>query len=212
MQKTCMFCLFRRHCRPPSVPLKFGVIEVMKKWYALAVCVVAVGSLTAISIPSPSSTANAEEPAAAQKPSKAAIERARKTTHMLDNVYKQTIVLVTDKYVHDEDDFPAGSAAVLLFKNISKSGSHQVRLIDATGEPYEPTNVAQDEFEKTGVKQLKAGAESHEKVVNKEGKPYLRTLTPVPVVMEKCIMCHAHYADAKPGEPIGAISYTLPIE
>jgi hypothetical protein len=30
--------------------------------------------------------------------------------------------------------------------------------------------------------------------------------------MKKCVMCHAHYADAKKGEPIGAISYTVPIE
>jgi hypothetical protein len=30
--------------------------------------------------------------------------------------------------------------------------------------------------------------------------------------MKKCTMCHAHYADAKPGEAIGAISYIIPIE
>ena len=49
-------------------------------------------------------------------------------------------------------------------------------------------------------------------VIEQDGKPYLRAVTAVPVVMEKCIMCHAHYADAKKGEPIGAISYTVPIE
>ena len=30
--------------------------------------------------------------------------------------------------------------------------------------------------------------------------------------MEKCIMCNAHYEDAKKGEPIGALTYTIPIE
>jgi|GEM_PF-5876378 len=40
----------------------------------------------------------------------------------------------------------------------------------------------------------------------------LRALTSVPVVMKKCVMCHEHYADAKEGEAIGAISYTFPIE
>ena len=142
----------------------------------------------------------------------AAVERSRKTVSTLDNIFKQTIVLITDKYVHDDEDFAAGSAAVLLFKNISESGDNKVRLIDATGDPYEPENVARDEFEKAGIKRLKAGASLHEKVITREGKPFLRTLTPVPVVMEKCIMCHAHYADAKKGEPIGAISYTVPIE
>ena len=153
-----------------------------------------------------------EEPAAAAKPSEAAIARSRKTVQMLDSIYKQTIVLITDKYVHDHDDFAAGSAAVLLFKNITDAGSHKVRLIDATGEPYEPENVARDAFEKEGIKRLKAGAAGHEQVVTADGKSYLRSMTPVPVVMKKCVMCHEHYGDVKEGEPIGAISYTMPIE
>lgn len=141
-----------------------------------------------------------------------AVERSRKSIRTLDNIFKQTIVLITDKYVHDEDDFAAGSAAVLLFKNISESGDNKVRLIDATGDPYDSENVAQDAFEKTGIKRLKAGANMHEKVELRDGRPVLRALTAVPVVMDKCVMCHAHYADAAQGEPIGAISYTLPIE
>ena len=161
-----------------------------------------------------------QEPATAKKPAAAPaatkedpdVERARKLVRLLDDVYKQTIVLITDKYVHTEKDFPAGSAAVGLFANISKGGSHQVRLIDATGEPYEEANVAKDDFEKEGIKRLKAGAKIHEEIVEKDGQRSLRTLTPVPVVMKKCVMCHEHYANAKPGEPIGAISYIVPIE
>jgi hypothetical protein len=150
---------------------------------------------------------------AADAPNEVAIERSRKTVRMLDDVYKQTIVLITDKYVHDTDDFAAGSAAVLLFKNISKSGNQQVRLLDVTGEPYEPANVAQDAFEKEGVKRIKAGASFYDEVVKKDGKYELRAMTSVPVVMQKCVMCHAHYAEAKKkGESIGAISYTVPIE
>ncbi len=144
--------------------------------------------------------------------SPAAIERARRTVAMLDNIYKQVIVLITDKYVHDTDDFAAGSAAVLLFKNISDSGTHSVRLIDATNEPYNPENVAQDDFERAGLKQLKAGQQTYDQVEDKDGKQFLRAMTPVPVVMQRCIMCHEHYADVKDGEPIGAISYTIPME
>lgn len=146
------------------------------------------------------------------KPDQEAIERSHKTVQMLDNIYKQTIVLITDKYVHDVDDFPAGSAAVALFANVSKSGSHKVRLIDATGEPYDPENVARDDFERSGIKQLKAGAEIYEQVVLQEGKHHLRALTPIPVVMKKCVMCHDHYAEAGENEPIGAISYRVPID
>lgn len=151
--------------------------------------------------------------AEASAPDAAAVERARKTVRMLDEVYKQTVVLITDKYVHDQDDFAAGSAAVLLFKNISKSGHQQVRLLDVSGDPYEPENVAKSAFEKEGVKRIKAGAASYDEVLKKDGKFELHAITSVPVVMDKCIMCHAHYADAKKkNQAVGAISYIVPIE
>ena len=41
-----------------------------------------------------------------------ALERTRKTIRMLDDIYKAAVVLITDKYVNDKDDFPAGSAAI----------------------------------------------------------------------------------------------------
>lgn len=155
----------------------------------------------------------AQQPGA-DKPAAAAVERARKKVQMLDEVYKNVVVLITDKYVNKKEDFAAGSAAVLLFKNISKSGHQQVRLLDVTGDPYEPENVAKDAFEKEGVKKIKAGAANYDEVVKKDnGKYELRAMTSVPVVMDKCIVCHAHYAEAKKkGENIGAISYTIPID
>lgn len=141
-----------------------------------------------------------------------AVARARKTVQMLDDIYKNAVVLITDKYVHEEDDFPAGSAAVALFEAISKKGWHQVRLIDATGQPYEEKNIARDDFEKAGIARLKAGDAVYEQVVEVDGERQFRALTPLPVVMKKCVMCHAHYADAKENEPIGAISYSVPVE
>lgn len=180
----------------------------------LAVSLACGSSLTAPSVHAqePAATARADAKKAEKKPGKKAIERSRKTVQTLDNIFKQTIVLVTDKYVNDDDDFAAGSAAVLLFKKISDGSDKTIRLIDATGDPYESENVAKDDFEKQGIKKLKAGAKRVDEVVSLDGKHYLRALTPVPVVMQKCIMCHAHYEDVAEGEPIGAISYTVPIE
>jgi hypothetical protein len=152
--------------------------------------------------------ANAEKKA----PDEKAVARARKTIGMLDDIYKRTVVLITDKYVNDVDDFAAGSAAVLLFEQISKGGTHQVRLLDASGQPHNPENVAKDAFEKEAIRQLKAGAKSHELVTEEKGQAVLRVVTPVPVVMAKCTMCHEHYKDVKEGEPIGAISYAIPID
>jgi hypothetical protein len=154
------------------------------------------------------SAATAQE----KKTDEAAVARARKTAMMLDDVYKNAIVLITDKYVNKEDDFAAGAAAVQLFQTISDKGWHNVRLVDATGDPYDAENVAKDDFEKKGIVSLKEGKATVEQVVEKDGKPFLRVMTPVPVVMKKCIMCHPQYENAKKGEPIGAISYSIPIE
>lgn len=183
----------------------------MKKVYAISMCVAAVILVTS-TVSGEKSQPVGKDKGVGNEPDKAALERTRKTVQMLDNIYKQTIVLITDKYVKTKRDYAAGRAAVLLFKNISDSGSHQVRLLDATGEPYDPDNVAKDAFEKEGIKRLKKGAKIYEQIVHIDGKPQLRAITPVPVVMERCILCHSHYADAKKGEPIGAISYTMPIE
>ena len=152
---------------------------------------------------------------AADKPQKKgdpALERTRNTVRMLDDVYKTAVVLITDKYVNDEDDFPAGSAAIALFNAINKKGWHEVRLLDATGEPYDKANTARDAFDREEIKQLKAGKSYYEQVVKQKDKRVLRAATPVPVVMKKCIMCHEHYADAKKGEPIGLLSYTIEIK
>ena len=87
----------------------------------------------------------------------AATERARDTVRMLDDVYKAAVVLITTHYVNDEDDLPAGTAAIALFDAVNKKGWHQVRLLDASGEPINDSNVAQDEFEREGISKLKSG-------------------------------------------------------
>jgi hypothetical protein len=146
------------------------------------------------------------------KPDAAATERARKTVRTLDDVYKIGIVLITDKYVKGKDDYPAGRAAVKWFSEISKTGSHQVRIIDATGEPSGSANVARDDFEKEGIKQLKAGKAYYDQVIQQDGKTYLRAMTTIPVVMDKCVMCHDNYKAVPKGAPIGALTYKVPVE
>lgn len=150
--------------------------------------------------------------AAAQDVDAAALQRTRKTLRMLDDLYKTTVVLVTDTYVEDESSPPAGAAAIAIFDAMKKKGWHDVRLVDATGEPLENDNAPADEFEKQAVGKLKSGESYYEQIVQRDGKDYLRGATPIPVVLQKCVLCHPHYEDAKPGEPIGVLSYTLEIE
>lgn len=149
---------------------------------------------------------------AADAPSDPALARAHKQAEMLDTIYKTAIVLITDNYVEESSDLAAGDAFQALFKTMKDKGFHEVRLLDATGEPYDEDNTPRAGFEAAAIKSLKAGAATHEMVLEKDGQRYLQIATPVPVVLEKCAMCHAHYANAKPGEIIGALSYTIPIE
>lgn len=150
--------------------------------------------------------------AVGKAPDKAAVARTRKTVKMLDDVYKTAVVLITEHYVNDADDLPAGTAAIVLFDAIKKKGWHEVRLVDASGEPIDEENTAQDDFEKGAISGLKQGQSFVEEVVTRDGKHYLRAATPIPVVMKKCTMCHPNYEKAKTGEPIGILSYTVPIE
>jgi len=150
--------------------------------------------------------------AADKKKQDPAIERTRKTVRMLDDIYKTTVVLITEHYVNDDDDLPAGSAAIALFDAVKKKGWHEVRLLDATGDPYDDKNTARDAFDREAIKQLKAGETFYDQIEEKDGKRFLRAATPIPVVMKKCVMCHDNYANVKKGEPIGLLSYTIPIE
>jgi len=141
-----------------------------------------------------------------------ALERTRKQVRMLDDLYKTSIVLITTHYVEEDSDLAAGDAFQALFKSMKENGWHEVRLLDATGEPYDSDNTPKKGFEAEAVAALKGGAAWHEEEFEKDGKRYLRAATPVPVVMKKCVMCHDHYADVPEGQPIGALGYTIPIE
>lgn len=157
--------------------------------------------------------AGATSAADAKKPKKdRALERTRDQVKMLDDVYKTTVVLITQAYVEDESSFPAGKAAKMLFKAIKEKGHHEVKILDASGEPYSQRNVAKDEFDKAAVKALLGGKDWYEKVEKQGKKRFLRAATPIPVVMQKCVLCHENYKSVKEGQPIGLLSYTIEIK
>ena len=139
------------------------------------------------------------------------VERARREVRMLDDIYKTAIVLVTEHYVHDDTDLAAGTAFKALFDAVGKKGWHEVRLVDATGEPYNDLNLPKDGFEKDAVKQILGGKSAIDKVVEEGDKKYLLAATAIPVVMEKCIMCHENYRSVAKGQAIGVLSYKVPI-
>jgi len=143
----------------------------------------------------------------------AAIERTRKTVRMLDDIYKGGIVAITANYVNDKDTIPAGTAFKQVFKSAEEKGWHTVRLVDGLGEPLNDENAPIDAFEKKALEALVAGQTAwYEKEESADGKRVLRVATPVPVVFEKCIMCHDNYEGIPKGQAIGALTYKITIE
>lgn len=141
-----------------------------------------------------------------------ALARTRKQILMLDDLYKSTIVLITENYVTEKSDLAAGAAFQKVFEAMKQKGHHEVRLLDATGEPFDENNLPKDDFERAAIDKLKKGEKTYEQVVGQGEKRQLRVATPIPVVLKKCILCHPAYETAKPGEAIGALSYTIAIE
>ena len=140
-----------------------------------------------------------------------AVERARREVRMLDDLYKTSIVLITTHYVHDDDDLPAGSAFKALFAAMDEKGWHKVRLLDATGEPYSDENTPKKGFEQKAIKEILSGKAVYDEVVTEGGKRFLNAATAIPVVMDKCVMCHENYKGVPKGQAIGALGYKVPI-
>jgi hypothetical protein len=137
------------------------------------------------------------------------LRRARREVKLLDDMYKTAIVLITQHYVNEPTDMPAGEAFKALFAGMQEKGWHSVRLLDASGEPINDENRPRDDFERSAVAALLAGKPYYEQVTHKDGKLVLLAATPIPVVMEKCTMCHENYRGKK---VIGALGYALPLE
>ena len=161
----------------------------------------------------PHSAVAVEKPAS-EKQSKAevdpsALERARREVKMLDDLYKTTIVYINDTYVKDGDEPAAGEIAREIFAAMKKKGWHDARLVDATGKPTNDDNAPRDAFEKQAAKKILGGETYCEEVVRENGKTFLRAATLVPVVNQKCLMCHPGH---KVGDVLGTVSYKISLD
>ncbi len=140
----------------------------------------------------------------------AAVARTRQQVLMLDDLYKTAVVAITEHYVNDPSTLSAASAAKVLFAAMKAKGWHDARLLGFTDVLFNASeNKPKDDFERVAKEKILGGAASYEAVETQGGKKVFRMATTVPVVMEKCVMCHANFKDVKGA--IGAISYTLPL-
>lgn len=153
--------------------------------------------------------------AVAQGPAKTSasepsVDRTKKQAKMLDTLYKTAIVLITENYVNGKESLAAGDAFQALFKTMKDNGFHEVRLLDATGNAYDSDNEPKTDFEKKAIKAILDGKIIYEEIVTEKDKRFLLSATPIPVVMQKCTLCHSHYEGVK--GPIGALGLKIPLE
>jgi hypothetical protein len=172
--------------------------------FVLAFGVIGVVGLT-WSTPQPVA---AEEKKEAGKPDAAAVERARAEVKKLDDLYKTAVVGITQTYVEKQSDVPAAAVAKALFDAMHKKGYHTARLVDASGKPKSRKNVAETDFEKKVVADIKGGKTYTEEIGERDGKPVFRAGTIVPAVMKQCSVCHS----VKEGELLGVLVYEVPIK
>jgi hypothetical protein len=141
---------------------------------------------------------------------RAAVERARETVRMLDDLYKGYVVNITATYVDAQEKTPAAKVTQKVFRHMADKGWHTARLVDATGEPVRKENLPRTEFEKKAVAQIKQGKPYYDEIgTSQQGKLVLRAATIVPAVMKQCTTCHA---GKKEGNLLGALVYEVPIK
>jgi hypothetical protein len=137
------------------------------------------------------------------------VEQARREVRLLDDLYKTAIVYINDVYVEDADSVAAGETARDLFAAMKAKGWHDARLIDATGEPLNDENAPAGAFEKGAIEKILKGETYVDQVVREDDRNYLRAATLVPVVNDKCVICHP---GNKIGAVLGAVSYKIPLQ
>ncbi len=167
--------------------------------------ILTAGVLGGLLVALAATTSRADKPAA----DTAAVERTRTKIKMLDDLYKGFVVHITGTYVDSQDKAPAARVAKRVFKHMEDKGWGRTRLIDATGEPVNPANVAKTDFEKKAIEKMKEGKGYYEEVGVDGGRPVMRVATVVPIVMKQCSGCHL---GKKEGELVGALIYELPVQ
>jgi hypothetical protein len=164
-----------------------------------AVCTVAVGSLVAVLGVGLGRAVQAEV-----RKDDPALERTRAHAKMLDDVFKITVVDITNRY----DGPPAAKVAKAVFAAADQKGYFSARLVDLTGSPLNEDNVPKSDFEKRAAEVLHRGKAYYEEVVGTGQDRRLLVASAVPAVVRKCARCHG----VEQGALLGFLRYDLPVK
>jgi len=150
----------------------------------------------------------ADKPAAGE-PAALTADQARREVRLVDDLYKTAIVYMNEVYVEDANSVAAGETARDMFAAMREKGWHDARLVDATGKPLNDENKPANAFEKTAIEKIGKGEAYYDEVIRENDQNYLLAATVVPVINDKCVICHP---GNKVGGVLGVISYKVPIK
>lgn len=134
-----------------------------------------------------------------------AVTAARRQVQMLDALYKNAVVSITERYQRGQ---PAIMVAKDVFQAMHDGKYHSARLVDATGSPLGEENEPDTDFEKKAAKAMQEGKDYLEEVVGEGKERKFLAATRVPAVHKRCAECHS----VKEGDLLGFIRYELPLE
>lgn len=167
-------------------------VELGSLGVAAMLAVVIVGSMAA------------GRPAEVSEADEEALERARQEVQMLDILYKNAVVSITERY-------PRGQPAIMVAKDVfgamREGGHHSAKLVDATESPLGVDSEPETDFERKAARAMRNGETYLDEVVTKNGEQRLLAATVVPAVHKRCAECHG----VEEGDLLGFIRYEVPI-
>ena len=107
--------------------------------------------------------------------------------------------MIAQHYVNDEDSIPAATSFEKPFEATEQRGWHKVRLLDATGEPSNDQNIAEDTSEKPATTKILAGDSCDKPVQVQRETKHLLVAVQIPLVFVNCTMCHDKYENVTKG-------------
>lgn len=137
--------------------------------------------------------------------------RARSAAQVLAESHLELMQRHTETYVREDTDESACTLLQELFSEMKSKGQGELRLMALTAEPIVDANAPEGEFEAMAAEMLRTGRNHVERTEWDGGRPYLRSATAITVSSNRCVLCHPNYKGLPAEQPVGALSYRLPL-
>lgn len=145
-------------------------------------------------------SAAAEDGATSRPSVRLELAEARRTVHMMNDIYVTGVLTAHEMYVREPGNPAAVTWGKQVIRQIRAKGWPDAHIFDVTGRPLNPDNNPRDAFEKAAGAAFKSGRPALEKVESR----VFRYATPIRITDASCLSCHVRN---KVGDLLGGISF-----